>query len=113
MSPEEWVKEFPAAITVCDVQGIILDMNEKAESNLQADGGRELVGKNILDCHPEPERSKLAGMLETSIKNVYTMEKNGVKKLIFQSPWFENGSYAGFVEIAFEIPLVIPHFIRS
>ncbi len=28
--------------------------------------------------------------------NAYTIEKNGIKKLIHQTPWFENGEYTGF-----------------
>ena len=46
-------------------------------------------------------------------KNVYTIEKNGVKKMIFQSPWYKDGIYAGFVELSLEIPFEMPHFIRS
>ena len=26
----EWIKEFPAAVTVCNLDGIILEMNDKA-----------------------------------------------------------------------------------
>jgi hypothetical protein len=52
-------------------------------------------------------------MLAAGEKNIYTIEKNGVRKLIYQSPWFSNGSYAGFVELALEIPWEMPHFIRS
>jgi hypothetical protein len=52
-------------------------------------------------------------LLGSRAKNVYTIEKNGVKKLIYQSPWYKDGEYAGFVEISLEIPLEIPHFVRS
>ena len=41
------------------------------------------------------------------------IEKNGVKKIIYQSPWYKEGEYAGFVELSLEIPLEMPHFIRS
>jgi len=30
MSEHDWMKEFPAAITVCDANGIILEMNDKS-----------------------------------------------------------------------------------
>jgi len=52
-------------------------------------------------------------MLAAGEKNIYTIEKNGVKKLIYQSPWYQNGKYAGFVELSLEIPFEMPHFIRS
>jgi transcriptional regulator with PAS, ATPase and Fis domain len=108
-----WIKEFPAAITVCDVDGIVLEMNDKAAKTFEKDGGRELIGRNMLDCHPDPARGKLERMLDERQKNVYTIEKNGVKKLIYQTPWFKDGRYAGFVEFSFEIPFEMPHFIRD
>ncbi len=113
MKDKDWFKEFPDAITTCDAKGILLDMNDKAAASMEKDGGRALIGKNILDCHPEPARSKTEQMLASQTKNVYTIEKNGVKKLIFQSPWYRNGRYAGFVELSLEIPTDMPHFVRS
>ncbi|MDD5503070.1 MAG: diguanylate cyclase [Candidatus Thermoplasmatota archaeon] len=109
----DWVKEFPGAVTVCDRDGIILEMNEKACKTFAKDGGAALVGKNVLGCHPEPAKSKLKGMLSAGKSNVYTIEKSGVKKLIYQSPWYENGKYMGFVELSLEIPFEMPHFVRK
>jgi transcriptional regulator with PAS, ATPase and Fis domain len=108
----EWVREFPGAVTICDVEGRILEMNARAEEIFASDGGAALVGKNVLDCHPEPSRSKLEGMLREGRTNVYTIAKNGKKKLIFQAPWFKNGVYSGFVELGLEIPDPLPHFER-
>ena len=113
MNEHEWIKEFPAAVTVCDAKGVILEMNDKAAKTFEKDGGYALIGKNMLDCHPEPARSKAERLLMTKEKNVYTIEKNGTKKLIYQSPWYKNGKYAGFMELSLEIPFEIPHFIRS
>lgn len=108
-----WIKEFPAAITVCNTEGIILEMNDKSAKTFEKDGGYALVGKNLLECHPDPARGKLERLMDGRQKNVYTIEKNGFKKLIYQSPWFKDGKYAGFVEISFEIPTEMPHFIRN
>ena len=108
-----WIKEFPAAATVCDREGIILEMNDKAAKYLEKDGGYALIGKNMLDCHPDPARGKAERLLDTRQANIYTIEKNGVKKLIYQSPWYTNGEYAGFVELSMEIPFEMPHFIRK
>jgi transcriptional regulator with PAS, ATPase and Fis domain len=113
MNEHEWINEFPAAITVCDEKGILLEMNDKAARTFEADGGRKLIGSNMLACHPEPARTTAGQLLSRREKNVYTIEKNGIKKLIYQSPWFRNGQYAGFVEIALEIPAELPHFVRS
>lgn len=113
MEQHAWIKQFPAAVTVCDCNGVIIEMNDKAAQSLESDGGYELIGKNLLDCHPEPARSKVQQLLDTCEKSVYTIEKNGVKKLIYQSPWFEDGHYAGFVELSLEIPFEMQHFVRS
>ena len=40
-------------------------------------------------------------------------EKNGVKKLIYQTPWYENGEFMGLVEFSLEIPFEMPHYIRK
>lgn len=109
----EWIKEFPAAITVCDKQGIIISMNDKSCKTFEKYGGRALIGSNVLECHPEPARTKLLEMLKSGNSRSYTIEKNGIKKLIHQSPWYKNSEYAGFVELSVELPYDIPHFIRS
>ncbi len=113
MSEHDWLKEFPAAVTVCDANGIILEMNDRAARTFEKDGGYALVGKNLLDCHSDASRGKVQQLLASHEKNVYTIEKNGVKKLIYQSPWYKNGEYAGFVEVSLEIPFEMPHFVRS
>ena len=109
----DWIREFPAAVTVCDENGIILDMNDKAANTFENDGGRNLIGSNMHDCHPAHARLKTEALLASCEKNVYTIEKNGIKKLIYQSPWYRDGQYAGFVELSLEIPFDMPHFIRS
>ena len=73
-----WVKEFPAAITVCDAEGIIIEMNDKSAKTFEKDGGYALISRNVFDCHPDPARSKLERIIDARIKNVYTIEKNGV-----------------------------------
>ena len=59
MESVDWVKEFPGAITICDDQGIIISMNDQAAAVYKGQGGRRLVGTNVLDCHPEPALTKL------------------------------------------------------
>ena len=113
MSDHEWVKSFPGSITVCDTEGTILEMNDAACEVFRADGGEKLLGTNVLDCHPERARALLAEMMANPRANVYTIEKNGKKKLIYQTPWYQDGVYAGFIELALVVPFETPHFIRS
>lgn len=113
MIPNAWVEELPAAITVCDENGTIIQMNAMAIKAFEKDGGEKLIGTNVLDCHPEPARSKLRDIMDNRKKNIYTIEKAGKKKLIFQAPWYRDGQFAGVVEISFEVPITVPHFVRD
>ncbi len=113
MPDHAWVREFPGAVTVCDRDGLILEMNDRSAEVFASDGGRALLGRNVLDCHPEPARTKLAEMLAAGRTNVYTIEKKGVKKFIFQAPWRRDGEPAGLVEMVLELPPEMPHFVRD
>jgi hypothetical protein len=113
MKSYPWSQEFPGEITVSDVNGIIVEMNDKAAVGFAEDGGVGLIGSNVFDCHPEPSRAKLMELYKTHKVNVYTIEKKGVKKLVYQTPWFSEGKFAGYVELLLEIPFDLPHFIRD
>lgn len=108
----KYLNEADIAVTVCDREGRIIEMNEQSRQvNLKP--GQELIGSNVLDCHPEPARSMLKEMMDKQIKNVYTIEKNGMKKMIYQIPWYEGGEYQGFVELSMVIPFEMPHKVRK
>jgi len=113
MDEHAWVTTFSAAVTVSDAEGRIIEMNDRSREVFAADGGAKLIGTNVLECHPEPSRSKLAAMMAGRKANAYTIRKNGRKKLIYQAPWFRDGAYAGFVELSLEIPEDLPHFDRD
>ena len=108
-----WTKEFPGEITVCDTAGIILEMNDRAATAFQNRGGRELVGTSLLDCHPEPSRSKVQQLLASGKVNAYTIEKEGIKKLIYQAPCYKDGEYSGLVEVSVVLPDPLPHLLRN
>ena len=114
MSEHEWIKEFPASITVCDPAGVIAGDERPGRQNLRE--GRRLRAASAATCWTATRTRPAARsevLLAAHEKNVYTIEKNGVKKLIYQSPWFKDGQYAGFVELSLEIPWEMPHFVRS
>lgn len=108
-----WYNEVPFAITVCDEKGIILEMNDKSAVTFAKDGGKALIAKSLLDCHPEKARVQILEMMKTEKVNVYTIEKKGQKKLIYQCPWYQNGKLGGLVELSLELPENMPHFIRG
>lgn len=112
-SSMDWVNEFPGAVTVCDRAGVVVAMNDKSARTFETDGGRALIGKDMLECHPEPSRTAVAGLLAEPRVNAYTIEKGGVRKLIYQAPWYEKGEYRGLVELSLDLPEVLPHFVRQ
>ena len=111
----DWIKTAPIAVTVCDETGIITEMNGKAGKTFEKYGGLGLIGSNLLDCHPEPAKTRLKAMLTNPLTppNAYTIEKNGVKKLIYQFACPKDGKPGGMVELSLELPVNMPHFIRK
>jgi hypothetical protein len=112
MNGWDWIENFAGALTVCDLSGIVLQMNEKSAEGYRDYGGKQLIGKNLLDCHAEPARKKLLQLLDSGERNIYTTEKDGIKKFIYQAPWFQDGRRSGMVELVLQIPVEMPHFLR-
>ena len=108
-----WPDQVSAAITVCDENGVIIYMNEKSKTTFAKDRGGALIGTSLFDCHPEPSRTKLQNQFKSQKPNAYTIEKDGIKKMIYQAPWFENEKFKGLVEFSMEIPFELPHFVRG
>jgi len=108
-----WTDGFLGAITVCDREGTVVYMNEQSKIQFAKSGDGDLLGKSLIECHPEPARSLLMKMLAKPMPNSYTIEKRGIRKMIHQTPWMENGEFMGVVEMSFEIPMEMPHHIRS
>jgi transcriptional regulator with PAS, ATPase and Fis domain len=113
MIDHAWLEEFPGAVTVCDERGTIIEMNEQAVATFQSDGGRALIGADVRSCHPQAARVKLDALFESRQPNVYAIRKQGIRKLIYQSPWYCDGRFAGIVELSLEVPTEIPEFVRD
>lgn len=107
----DWAKEMNCAVTVCDCKGVILYMNDKAKDTFASHG--DLVGKNLMGCHSERSKEIIRSLLESGGSNAYTIEKNGLGKMIYQTAWKENGVVAGLVEISMVIPSDMPHYVRG
>lgn len=108
---EKFFEELPVAITVCDRNGNIVDMNTRsAEVNSH---GNKIVGNNLFDCHPPRAAAILRDLLENEKTNAYTIEKGDIKKLIYQVPWYDNGEFGGLIEFSLPIPFDMPHYVRQ
>ena len=106
----DWAKEMNCAVTVCDTEGVVLYMNDKAKATFASHG--DLVGKNLMGCHSDRSKGIIRQLLETGGSNAYTIEKGGLRKMIYQTAWKEEGKVAGLVEISMVIPQDMPHYIR-
>lgn len=110
---QQWIKEIPGAVTVCDVNGDVLYMNELSRATFEK-GGRSLIGENLRACHSPSSWETIEQMLRGDrASNHYTIEKGGVTKIIHQMPWYDGGRIGGLVEISIVIPEVMPHYFRS
>jgi len=113
MKDNAWFKVFPGAITVTDDQGSIINMNDQSSEMFKKDGGYEIMGRNAITCHPEPTQTKVREIYESQSPNIYSIQKNGQKQLVYQTPYFVEGEFSGFVEICLPLPAEIPHFNRD
>lgn len=106
------LQSLPFAVTVCNRDAEIIYMNDKSVLTFVKDSEDSIIGKSLFDCHNEKSVLKIKELLHSGGSNTYTIEKNGVKKLIHQCPWYHDGKIAGLVEISIILPDEIPHFIR-
>lgn len=104
----DFFKLINGSITVSDTKGNILYMNDKAIDSLG-----NMVGKNMIGCHNTNSQQIINCLLTDKATNVYTIEKKGVKKLIYQTPWYnEQKELGGLIEFSFAVPFEMPHHKR-
>ena len=108
----EWAEDLDGAITVCDTEGTILFMNKRSRETFNKEG-QSMVGKNLMPCHSARSQGIIAQMLASGESHCYTILKNGRRKLIFQTPWKEDGEVKGLVEFSFVLPDNMPHYDRD
>ena len=108
----DWAETMQCAVTVCDEQGTVIYMNERSRATFSK-GGESMVGKSMLPCHNERSQAIIHKMLNEGVTNCYTIDKNGVRKLIYQTPWKkEDGIVGGLVEISIVLPDELPNYVR-
>ena len=113
ISKFDWASELPSAVAITNKDGIIVYMNNKSVDTFANDGGSGLIGQNLYDCHNEHSNHIIQNITDSKLPNIYTIEKKGIKKLIYQSPYFSDGVFAGLVEISIVLPEDMQHFNRD
>ena len=104
----DFFKEVNLAVTVSDTEGNVVYQN-----NSSVDVNGDVRGKNMMGCHNERSQQIIRHMLEHAATNVYTISKKGKKKLIYQTPWYEDGIVKGLVELSIILPEEMPHYDRG
>lgn len=112
MDNMNWADDIDGAITVCDTEGTVLYMNKRSQETFNKEG-QSMVGKSMIPCHNERSQAIIAHMLQTGESHCYTITKKGRKKLIFQTPWRQDGKVCGLVEFSFVLPDDMPHYDRD
>jgi len=109
----EWIEKLDGSVIVSDLEGKVIYANETAEHTFVKQGEPPLRGRYLMECHNDNSRKIILNIMETRARNVYTIEKNGRKKLVYQTPWIVDGELKGLVELSLEIPFEMSHFIRE
>lgn len=105
----DWAKTMKCGITVCNAEGIIIYMNERAVEMKHSN----LVGRDVMLCHNPHSQEIIRHLLAEGGQHVYTIEKDGMRKLLYQSSWLdEDGKVGGLCEIMAFLDGEIPHFVR-
>jgi hypothetical protein len=110
--------DFSAAITVCDINGVILSMNPEAARAFQKDGGLGLIGKSLFDCHSPDSNTIIRRLIDEEASNVYTVESSGKRKLVYQSPWYRTlpsaeRTIGGLIEMVIPLPPEMKNIVRG
>ena len=113
MSIPDWIESYPGAVTVTDTEHQIIYMNQAAAVAFADDGGKALVGTNLLTCHNPESRGIIERLLRDGAENLYTVEKQGKKRLVHQVAWRDQrGEIGGLIEITLSLPKGLPNKVR-
>ena len=112
MKDIEWAEGMNCAVTAADKDGVIRYMNRKARETYKKHGN--LIGKSLYDCHGERAAAIIRRLLAEGGTNSYTIEKNGQRKMIYQTAvTTADGRVEGIVEISMVVPEEMPHYVRG
>lgn len=103
----DYYKSINVSITICDTEGIVVYQNDKSLATFG-----DKVGQSMMPCHQQRSQDIIHHLLDDASTNVYTIDKKGVKKMIYQTPWFDGGVVKGLIEFSMVLPEEMPHYVR-
>ena len=118
----DWAAKCNFAVTVCDYNAVVIYMNEKSKATFAKYGN--IVGKSLKECHSPKSWEMINKLLAEGGTNAYTITKEGINKLIYQTAWFTDDPskgilladgriVGGLVELSIVLPVEMPHFNRD
>ncbi|MBQ2489221.1 MAG: PAS domain-containing protein [Bacteroidales bacterium] len=108
MDSEQVFKTVKASITVSDREGNIIFMNDASKAVFG-----DKVGENMMPCHQPRSQEIIRRLMAEGATHAYTIQKKGQRKLIYQTPWYDDGEVAGLVEFSLVLPEDMPHYVRD
>ena len=98
------VDEDKCAVVICDTKHQIIYMNPAAQENYKKYGGKDLVGKSIMDCHNEKSCEMIKKVVnwfavDTEHGRVHTFYNEKQKKDVYMVPLrYDSGLLIGYYE---------------
>ena len=92
-----------AAVVICDLEHKIIYMNPASINRYEKWGGKNLLGKSLLDCHNDKSRemiNKVVDWFKASKDNnlVYTSYNQKENKDVYMVALRDNGELIGYYE---------------
>lgn len=110
----DWAFRMNCAVTVADADCNIIYMNERSRRTFSNRGGADLIGHNLMDYHNDRSKEIIRRLLAEGGTNAYTIEKEGLKKMIFRDGVVRRRRpCGGLVELSMVIPADMPHYVRQ
>jgi transcriptional regulator with PAS, ATPase and Fis domain len=112
MTDLNWIQAMTEAAIVCDKEGIILEINDKALvfNNRERE---DLIGTNVVDCHQENNHPKVRQLLQAGKHDMHIIHTNDTQFISYFSPWQKDGEYAGLIEFILEMPAHKLHLLHE
>ena len=111
MENKDFYKGLNVAVTVSAKEGEILYQND---ASIAVNG--DARGRDLMGCHNPQSQAIIRHLLDDAATNVYTISKKGKRKLIYQTPWYEDDAkqvVGGLVEFSIVLPDDMPHYDRG
>ena len=84
-------------------------MNQRIADYFAVTGGKALIGSSIFDCHNPKSAQMVREEISSHKTIVYIHEEDGQKEVVLHVLWYQDGKFAGLVEISLPFDGVIEY----